>query len=130
MSPAIEVSIRRAASGTGNVELVFQLTPNYATVLTLTDADTRTMHTAVGEFLAADTDTGTDANTDAARALDAFMRGVEFEPYKSAVGAFHRHVGDSDPQEGELLSYPDGSQLFIPTDGEAQVLSLGDDVEH
>ena len=128
MSPAIEVSIRRAASGTDNVELVFQLTPNYATVLTLTDADTRAMHTAVGEFLAADTDTDTD--TDAARALNAFMRGVEFEPYKSAVRAFHRHVGDADPQEGELLSYPDGSQLFIPTDGEAQVLSLGDDVEH
>lgn len=54
----------------------------------------------------------------AAEALARFEQGAEFEPWRSAVDRMDDPAG-----AGIILFYSDGSQLFVPDDGEAEVWS-------
>ena len=54
----------------------------------------------------------------AAAALDRFAAGDHGEPYASAA----RSITHTD---GDLLTYPDHSQLWVPVDGEAIVYPAG-----
>ena len=54
----------------------------------------------------------------AAEALARFENGAEREPYRSATAMMDDPAG-----AGLILFYADGSHLFIPDDGEAEVWS-------
>ena len=127
MQYAIDVLVRNATESdpnTGDVEVVFRISRNYSTVLTISREQANAMHASLGAFLA---ETPAPAPTsDAARALAGFVSGAEFEPYKSAISC-HRvesAPGEDASLDGETLTYPDGSRLFVPTDGEARVLDV------
>lgn len=54
------------------------------------------------------------SRTEAQRALDLFIKGEIHEPWRSA---FRVTTWD----DGELLMYSDGSSLWVPVDGPAEV---------
>ena len=60
--------------------------------------------------------TTTGKAASAAEALARFEQGAEREPYRSAIDMMDDPAG-----AGLILFYADGSQLFVPDDGEAEV---------